>query len=140
MSVKSNLDAKVYLALINRLNTMSGGYDIVEPGQTYPTAANTAFIVVQDVRLEPSSPYIGGTTSNENRGMFSLAIMTPLSWTHAQALGIAGLVRDHFPKSSKYTQDDVTVEILQTPSYVGNAMRDESWNRLPVDIRWRCAG
>lgn len=140
MPVKSNLDAKIYLALLTRLQSMSGGYDIVEPGETYPTSADTAFIIVQDVRFEPTSPFQGATTQNENRGLFSLAVMTPLAWTHAQTLGITGLVRDHFPKSSKHAYDDVTVEILETPSYVGNADRDESWNRLPVNIRWRAAG
>ncbi len=140
MPVKSNLDAKIYLALYNRLAAMSGGYDIVQPGETYPTAADTAFIIVQDVRFEPSSPFQGSPTQSENRGLFNLAVMTPLAWSHVQTLGVAGLVRAHFPKSSKYTYDDVIVEILETPSYVGNADRDEAWNRLPVNIRWRCAG
>ena len=138
--IVNQLDAKVYTALITRLNTMSGGYDIVEPGETYPTAADTAFIVVQDVRLDPVSRYVGGNTPNENRGLFNLAVMTPLAWTHSQTLGIAGLIRDHFPKSAKYTYSDVTVEILETPAYVGNSDRDVSWNRLPVNIRWRAAG
>lgn len=138
--IVNQLDAKIYTALITRLNTMSGGYDIVEPGETYPTAADTAFIVVQDVRLDPTSPYIGGNTPNENRGVFSLAVMTPLPWNHSQSLGIVGMIRDHFPKSSKYICSDVTVEILETPSYVGNSERDDSWNRVPVNIRWRAAG
>lgn len=140
MAVKTQLDAKIYLALLTRLQSMSGALTLVQPGETYPTSADAAFIVVQDVRFEPESRYIGGTTDNENRGLFSLAVMTPLSWNHSQTLGIAGLVRAHFPKSTRYTQDDVTVEILETPSYVGNAERDEAWNRLPVNIRWRCPG
>ena len=136
----NQLDAKIYTALITRLKTMSGGYSIVEPGQTYPTSADTAFIVVQDVRFDPTSPYIGGNTPNENRGVFSLAVMTPLSWAHTQSLGIAGLIRDHFPKTLKLTYSDVNVEILRTPFIDGNTMRDESWNRCNVMVRWRCAG
>lgn len=140
MTIRSQFDAKAYLALITRLQSMGGSHPIVEPGQTYPTSADEAFIVVQDVRFEPDTPYIGGNTANENRGVFSLAVMVPLSWSHVQGLGIAGLVRDHFPKSAKYTYDDVTVEILDTPSCIGNAYRDESWNRIPVNVSWRAAG
>lgn len=140
MAVKTQLDAKVYQALINRLNTMSGGYDVVEPGQTYPTAADTAFILVQDVRFEPDAPFIGGTSSDEHRGMFSLSIMTPLSWSHSQTLGIAGVIRDHFPKTLDLYYSDVKVEIMRTPYIDGNTMRDESWNRCNVMIRWRAAG
>lgn len=140
MPVKTQLDAKIYQALLSRLQSMSGGYDAVEPGQSYPAESNTAFIIVSDVRFEPTSPYAGGNTSNENRGNFNLSVMVPLEWTHSQGLGVAGLIRSHFPKSSKHTEDDVIVEILETPSYVGVSYRDASWNRIPVSVRWRCAG
>ena len=140
MAVKTQLEAKIFQALLARLNTMSGGYDIVEPGETYPTSADTAFIVVQDVRFEPDALYIGATSSNENRGMLSLSVMTPLSWSHSQTLGIAGLIRDHFPKSLTLTYSDVQLEILRTPYIDGNAMRDESWKRVNVMVRWRAAG
>lgn len=140
MSVKTQLDAKIYSALIARLNTMSGGYDIVEPGQTYPSAADEAFIVVQDVRFEPDAPYVGWSTADEHRGAFSLSVMTPLAWTHNQTLGIVGLIRDHFPKSLKLTQNDVRVEILRTPFVSGSPRRDEGWTRADVMVRWRAAG
>jgi len=137
-TVVSQLDAKIYASLRDRLLTLPGGYTLVDQSETYPTEADTPFILVQDVRFEPASRYLRG--ENENRGLFSLAVMTPLEWTHFQTLTIAGLIREHFPKSAKYTKDDVTVEILETPSYVGNAYRDKSFNRLPVNIRWRCTG
>lgn len=140
MPVKSQLDAKIYLALISRLKLMSGGYTIVEPHETYPTAADTAFLVVQDVRFDPTAPYVGGNSSNENTGQFVVSVMTPLSWTHAQILGIAGLIRDHMPKTAKYTESDVTVEITATPYYNGNSRRDDSFNRIDVVIGWRAAG
>lgn len=140
MTIIAQLDAKIYAALIARLKLMPGGYPVVEHNQNYPTQADTPFIVVQDVRFEPTSPYIGGTSSNENRGMFSLAVMVPLEWTHFHALTVAGLIRSWFPKSEKYRNDGVTVEILETPSYVGNSYRDGPFNRLPVQIRWRAAG
>ena len=140
MAVKTQLDAKIFTALITRLGTMTGGYDIVEPGETYPTAADEAFIVVQDVRFEPDPRYVGGTSPDEHRGIFSLSVMTPLAWSHSQTLGIAGLIRDHFPKTLKLTYSDVNVEILRTPFIDGNTMRDESWNRCNVMVRWRCAG
>lgn len=140
MTVKSNLDAKIFLALLTRLQTMSGGYDIVQPGATYPTSADKAFIVVQDIRFDPEARFVGADTENENRGLFALSIMTPINWTHTQQLGIAGMIRDHFSKAAKYTYDDVTVVILDTPSYVGNSRRDESFNRLDAQFRWRASG
>jgi len=133
------LSAKIYLALLTRLQAMPGDYPIVEPGQTYPTEADTAFIVVQDVRFDPVPRYTNAGASDEHRGTFALAVMTPLEWSHVQSLGIEGLVRDHMPRGGKYTYDDVTVDILETP-FAGTAYRDAAWNRLPVNVRWRAAG
>jgi hypothetical protein len=135
MPLVTQLDARIYTALLTRLKSMGGNYIIVEPGETYPASADTPFILVQDVRFDPVARYQGAQTVDEHRGMFSLAVMTPLAWTHTQSLGIAGLVRAHFPKTSKYGP----IEILQTPS-AGTAYRDGAFNRLPVSIRWRAAG
>ena len=139
MALIAQLDAKIYLALIARLKLMPGGLAIVEPGQTYPTSANVPFILVQDVRFDPDTPYVGNSEPDEHRGIFALAVMTPLDWTHAQGLGISGAIRVHMPKGAVYSNGGATVQILQTPS-AGTAYRDGAWNRLPVSIRWRCSG
>jgi hypothetical protein len=140
MALIDQLDAKIYDALITRLKTMSGGYDIVEPGDTYPTAANAAFIVAQDIRFEPNPRYVGDMTPDEHTGTLNLSIMVPLSWTHGQLLGVAGLVRDHMPKSLRLYGDGFSVEILRTPFVLGASQRDKSWHRLEVQVRWRCSG
>lgn len=140
MSLKSNIDSKVYYGLLTHLQSMAGGYPIVEPGEVYPTDAGTPFIVVQDVRFDPDSPYIGGSTADENRGNFNLAVMTPLAWSHTQNLGVAGQIASHFPKGEKIAYSDVLIQLLQTPKYVGNSFRDAGFMRTPIDIRWRCAG
>lgn len=140
MTQINQLDAKIYLALRDRLDTLTGGYAIVEPNETYPTEADVAFIVIQDVRLEPAKVGIGNDDPDEHRGIFNLAVMTPLGWTHGQSLGIAGLIRAHMPKSGKYVNNDVTVKILDTPYYSGNSYRDGAFNRLPVSVKWRATG
>jgi hypothetical protein len=139
MALIAQLDAKIYLALITRLKLMPGGYAIVEPGQTYPTTGNVPFILVQDVRFDPVARYVGNSEPDEHRGLFSIAVMTPLDWTHTQGMGIAGAIRSHMPKGASYSNGGATVQILQTPS-AGTAYRDGAWNRLPVSVRWRCSG
>jgi hypothetical protein len=139
MALIEQLDAKIYQALKARLDTMSGGIAVVEPDETYPTESDTPFIVVQDVRFEPDPRCIGDNTRDEHRGTFELAVMAPLEWTHSQLLGVAGIVRSHFPKSLKLYYDDVKVDIHRTP-FAGLTYRDGPFNRLPVSIRWRCSG
>lgn len=140
MALISQLDAKIYDTLITRLKTMSGGYDIVEPGETYPTSANAAFVVSQDIRFEPIQRFVGDLTPDEHRGTLNLSIMVPLSWTHGQLLGVAGLVRDHMPKSLRLDGDGFRVEIMRTPFVLGASQRDKSWHRLEMQVMWRCYG
>lgn len=140
MTIKTDLDAKIYIALRDRLESMSGGYDVYEPGKTLPTAADTAFLLVQDVRFDPDPVFTNAASEDFHTGEFNVAVMTPLAWTHAQTLGIAGLIRAHMPKGYKAVVNDVTVTIRETPFYAGTAYRDQAWNRLPVSVRWRAWG
>ena len=139
MPLIQQLDAKIWLALKARLDTLPGGYPLVVDDETYPTEADSAFILVQDVRFDPEPRYANAGAPDEHRGQFSLAVMTPIEWTKTQRLGVAGLVRAHMPRSAKYTYQDCTVEILETP-FIGNAFRDGPFNRVPVTVRWRTAG
>jgi len=139
MPLITQLDAKIWLALKARLDTLPGGYPIIDPGETYPTNAGQAFILVQDVRFDPVPRYTNLGAPDEHRGQFALAVMTPLKWTHAQSLGVAGAIRAHMPRGAKYSNSDVTVTILETP-FAGVAYRDGPFNRLPVTVRWRAAG
>jgi hypothetical protein len=140
MALITQLDAKIWLALKARLDTLPGGYDIIDAHENYPTDTSKPFILVQDVRFDPVPRYVNPSSSDEHRGQLAIAIMTPLdSWTYAQQIGLAGAIRAHMPKGAQYTNADCVVRILETPS-IGTAYRDGPFNRLPVFIRWRTAG
>jgi len=130
-----NIEARIYKALIDRLKIMSGGYAVVEPGQNYPTAANTAFINVVDFRRPVDRVYIGSTDDDLHQGSLECAVMVPLSWTHAQLIGIGQLIKSHFPK-------DMQLDVLRIDKspMVGTDYRDGPYNRLPVSIEWRAVG
>ncbi len=139
MALLDQIDAKIWLALKARLDSLPGGYPIIDPNETYPTNAGQAFILAQDVRFDPVAPYTNAGAPNEHRGELSIAVMTPLEWTHAQSPGISGAIRSHMPRGAPYAHGDCTVEILATP-FAGAAYRDGPWNRLPVTVRWRAVG
>jgi len=132
----TQIDAKIWEALKDHLDAMSGGFPIVLPGETYPTDADVAFIVVTDVRFGNVRIYIGSTADDQHGGTLSLSVMVPLSWTHTQQLGVAGIIRQHFAKDTKL---DVLVEIVKTAD-IGTAYRDGAFNRLPVNVNWRAMG
>lgn len=138
----SQLDAKIYACLSTRLATMSGGYYIAEPGETYKPGADETFLITDDVRFDPNRQYRNTDAPDWHTGVFMVSIVTPLSWTHSQRMGVAGLIRAHMPKDLALVSDDVTVKISETPFVAGSAYRDPGLNmmRLPVSIRWRAWG
>lgn len=142
MPLITNLDAKIYGALRDRLAAMSGGYHISEPGETYDPPANVPFLLIDDLRFDPNRPYTNTDASDWHTGALAVSILTPATWTHMQRMGVAGLIREHFPKDLRLTYSDATVVIRETPFVAGSAYRDGAIGmmRLPVLIRWRAWG
>jgi len=131
----SNIEARIYKAMIDRLIAMSGGYAVIEPGQNYPAAANVAFINVVDFRRPVDRVYIGSTDDDLHQGSLECAVMVPASWTHSQLIGIGMLIKAQFPK-------DLQLDVLRIDktAMIGTAYRDGAFLRLPVSIEWRAVG
>lgn len=140
MTLINDLDAKIYLALKDRLDTMPGGYTIVESSETFSTSAEMPFLVVQDVRLDVNRRFTGSDDPDYHTGLFNIAVMVPLSWTYTQGLGVAGDIRNHFTKGLALIYDDAVVTVDQTPRVNGNPYRDGAFMRFPVSVPWRCQG
>jgi hypothetical protein len=129
--------AQIYIALRNRL-TYTGGPVIVQPGQDYPTAVQTPFVLIQDESLDTPRAFTGATPERQ-RGIFALAVMTPLEWTHAQSLGMADAVALRFPKGLVLPiANGNPVRIERPGQLVASAYRDGAFNRQPVHIYWAC--
>jgi hypothetical protein len=140
MSIVPYLDPKIYIALRDHLAAMSGGYDVVLPGEDYPSSADTPFLLVQDVRLEPRAYYTGRNDPEDTRGIWSVTLMAPLNWTHTQMLGVAGLIRTHFSRNVKLIEGDAVVQITAFPYIATQAYRDGAYLRMPINIPWRAVG
>lgn len=136
----TNIDGKIYLALLERLEGMTGVPMIAEPGETFTPDVDNPHLVVNDVRSDFPRMYTGSTSEDEWRGMFIVDVMVPLSWTNAQLLGLTGKIKARFPKDTKITKVDANVFVIDTPSNQGAADRVGAFNRIPVKISWRCSG
>lgn len=140
MSTIAYIDPKIYIALRDHLQAMSGGYAIVLPNEDYPSSADTPFLLVQDVRLDPDKLYANDDATEELRGIWSVTLMAPLSWSYTQMLGVAGLIRTHFLSEPKLYESGARVEITGAAYIATQAFRDGAYMRLPINIPWRCAG
>jgi hypothetical protein len=130
------IDAKIWIALRDHLEDMPGGMQIVMPDETYPANASTAFIVVTDVRFGNERRYMGSAADDVHTGQLDLAVMCPLAWSHAQAMGVAGIIREHFSKDLRLGG---LVELIKAAD-VSTAYRDGAYKRVPVAVSWRAIG
>jgi hypothetical protein len=130
--------AQIYIALRNRLQSMPNAPVIVEPGQTYPTAVETPFILLQDERFENPRRFASTTAKERQRGIFALAVMVPLEWSHSQLLGISGAVVARFPKGLVLpVSGGNPIRMEKQAQVVNSAYRDGAFQRQPVHVYWR---
>ncbi len=130
--------AQIFIALRNRLQTMPSAPVIVEPGQTYPTNVASPFVLIQDERLDNPRRFASTSAKERQRGIFALAVMTPLEWTHSQSLGLSGSVAARFPKGLVLPiTGGNPIRMEKGAQLVANAYRDGAFQRQPVHVYWQ---
>jgi hypothetical protein len=132
-----NINPKIYLALLTRLQGMASAPPIVEPDQVYPKDASTVFLLVDDVRFENPRIHIDSAGADYITGEFVVAVMTPLSgYDYTQRMGLVQRVCDRFAKGTAVTYSDVTLKMRKSPQPIGAGRRDDAHIRIPVHVYW----
>jgi hypothetical protein len=140
MAVIDNFEGKIYRALIERLNTMTGGFAIVEPDETFTPDVNECHLIVTDIRNPLVDSYTGFSSADKHEGTLQVDVCAPLGWNHAQIMGVANKIRAHFPKGLNLSYGGASLFVKTTPQSLGSSYRDGSFNRLPVSINWHAQG
>jgi hypothetical protein len=129
--------AQIYIALRNRLQSMHAAPVIVEPGQDYPSNPSVPFVLIQDERLDNPRRYASAAAKERQRGIFALAIMTPLEWSHPQVLGLSGAVAARFPKGLVLpVAGGNPIRMEKQAQVINGAYRDGAFLRQPVHVYW----
>jgi hypothetical protein len=136
----AQIDAKIYQALAAHTDTFSGADVYYSPDVPVNPSVSAPYIIADDVRVDAPSMYVQSAAVDEYRGTWALAVMVPMSWTGAQAKGLASLVCDHFDKGAKYTTNGATVQVVKRPRIVGAGYQDAGMIRVPVLVEWRGVG
>ena len=134
------IDAKIYLALAAHTNTFTGAAVYYSPNVPVKPDVGSPYVVVDDVRLDFATRYVQGGAVDEYRGIWNVSVMVPMSWTGAQAMGLAAKVADHFDKGARYAASGVSVQIMKRPRIVGAGFQDAGMIRFPVQVEWRSVG
>jgi Bacteriophage related domain of unknown function len=131
------MEADIYLALVNRLNAMTGGLPIVWPNTHYPEAGQQKadrYLVVSHAPNNPLRVHIDPRAPHLHRGMFGVSIMTKIDEGIVAASQIAGQIAEWF-EGQILSSGDVTVQITTRP-YPAVGYRDDDRWRTPVVIEF----
>ena len=133
----TNADGKIWLALKSRIDQWTETH-VIDPDEKLFPNANTAFLIVTPVSIPFDAGIIGYNCGDEFRGFLSISPMVPIGWTYAQHAGLASRVCDHFAAGSKYTYQDAVVIIHARAKISTSPRLDAAWNRIDLDVPWRC--
>jgi len=136
MTQIAQIDAKLYQALSAHTDTFVGAAVHYSPDIPDQPTSDAPYIIVDDVRLQFETRFVGQSEADEYRGTWALSVMVPMAWTGAQAKGLASLVADHFVKGARYTANGATVQIMRRPRIVGAGYQDMGMIRVPVLVEW----
>ncbi len=111
---------KTIIGLTKRLNTLSPSLPTGYEGAKFDPPT-TIYQRVQFVPRKPDDPVFGRGYYRERVEM-QVFINAPLNKGTGEALTRAELVRNHFKKGTKFTEDSVVLHVLETPRIAGTAV------------------
>lgn len=142
MTVINNLEAKIWMALRNRLSAWTET-SVYFADEVFEPAANQPFVIAQYVGLSSS---FEGTLSydcgDDHRRLLNLSIMTPIGqgYNAAVALGYAGRLADTMWAAPILYYSDATIQITERPTITGQFTPNPPWNRLELQVNCRAWG
>lgn len=140
MTVITNADGKLWLALTTRLNQWTE-CPVHLPMENHAPTATDSFVIVQQVSLDYGGLIpITAECGVPFVGFLSLGVCVPTDWSYAQLVGRAGRLADHFADGARMTYQGLTVEVSGRSKVSGTVSLQAPWNRLEVRVNWRAWG
>jgi hypothetical protein len=137
----ATIEVKIWEALRAHLEAMAGLPFVAWPSESFDPPQTGGlpdqYLIVTDFRNDPNRLFHGSDDPTELRGIFDVAVMTPIRFKHAVGLQMAGLVAAHFAQDDAISFDGTIVRVTRKPSASGAPARDGDCWRLPVSIFWR---
>ncbi len=140
MTQVQNIDGKIFLALKSRLDDWTECDVFYSPDVPQSPPINAPYLIVTDMRMDAATRFSGVSDIDEYRGVFNIAVMTPIGWTYEQGAGLASRICDWFGKGDVYAYDDCNVVIMARTKIVGAPYQDAGRMRYPVNVKWRSSG
>lgn len=143
MSVEFDIQA----AFLSRLITSANGVPptsnitnpvtpVAVPFMTYTPVSGKAYVEARPIlRAEPDHPGLRPADSTFRRGIFQVDAVVPDGGSEAPGIRLAELVAARFPIGTEMAAGGRRLQLDKEP-IIASAIKDGSWVRYPVSIRY----
>lgn len=122
----------IQAALDNRLNTLSGGYDVAWPNVKYEPAGNATFLSPNFIPEETLQVGLGATGKDETNGIYQVDVVYPAGQGRST---IPDSIADHFKRGTVMTYNSVSVRVRSVS--IGQAITEGAYHFVPVSVNFQ---
>lgn len=132
-------EARIFQAFMKRIVAFnSGGWPVVAPNVAYPpdgASKAPSYLIVTHSPNRLRREDINPAGQHTHRGIFQVALLTPLGVSEDAAIEMAGKIAVHFSPVVQLVEGTTRVRITQHPQVVGGYRDNDRW-RTPVNIEY----
>lgn len=122
----------IQAAFDNRLNTLTGGYDIAWSNIVYEPDVGTTYLRPSFLPTDTVQVGLGSSGLDDTRGVYQIDVVYPAGNGRTT---VTDSVADHFKRGTTLSYNGTNVRIISAS--IGPALRDGAWNFVPVSIAFQ---
>lgn len=122
----------IQAALDNRLNTLSGGYDIAWPNIKYEPAGNETFLAPNFIPDEMVQVGLGSNGKDEMNGLYQVDVVYPAGQGRSS---VPDSVADHFKRGTVLSYNGTNVRVRSVS--IAQAITEGAYHFVPVTVNFQ---
>tara|TARA_S200002703_G_scaffold132666_1_gene120543 strand:+ start:2575 stop:2982 length:408 start_codon:yes stop_codon:yes gene_type:complete len=119
-------------ALDNRLNTLSGGYDIAWSNIKYEPAGDETFLSPNFIPEETLQVGLGANGKDETNGIYQIDVVYPAGQGRST---VPDSIADHFKRGTVMTYNSVSVRVRSVS--IEQAITEGAYHFVPVSVNFQ---
>jgi hypothetical protein len=119
----------IQAALDNRLNTISGGYDISWPNVPYEPDGTSTFLSPNFIPNETLQVGLGSNGKDETNGLYQIDVVYPAG---SGRTTVTDSVADHFKRGTVLSYNGVNIRVRSVS--IAQAITDGAYHFVPITV------
>lgn len=119
-------------ALDNRLNSLSGGYDVAWPNISYEPTGEATFLSPNFIPDDTTQVGLGASGKDETNGIYQIDVIYPAGSGRS---AIPDSIADHFKRGTVMSYNGVNVRVRSVS--IAQAITEGAYHFVPVSVNFQ---